>query len=135
MLHTRWAFSLLDPEKCSLLVPIFRESFSQFVKRYGLGFAAIEDQIDDVRSKIDQTESPKKKRPVHVLLPGQCTDTFNFARLQVLLELKSLNQRLLQGGEVVFVQRLSAIFVNQQSCLSAVMLQTDRNCYFQSAVG
>ncbi len=54
VVNTRWAFSLLDLEIAALFLPIFRESFTQFGKRYVFGFATIEDQIDDVRSKLDR---------------------------------------------------------------------------------
>ena len=52
VLHPRWAFALFDPEIAALFLPIFRESFTQFGKRYGFGFTSIKNQIDDIRGQI-----------------------------------------------------------------------------------
>ena len=84
VVNTSRAFYLLDPEEGSLLVPIFRESFSQFVKRYGLGFAAIKNQIDDIRGQIDQTERPEGYDLLYDMGTQRAAEEYLFMRYSVM---------------------------------------------------
>ena len=83
------AFALFDPEIAALFLPIFRESFTQFGKRYVFGFASIKNQIDDIRGQIDQAERPEKKRPIYMFFSGQFSNAFPLARLQIFLILEA----------------------------------------------